>query len=137
MHKLLHSFLDALRDRLVASVASIIGSTFSTYRTAQQAEQQSFLEDLARRYEAEGKQNLAEQVRCRASSLSLDDPASEALSVFQNVLEDQRSLPALTDDSARLNGQAAKPELPAAPPAKSRRTRKSPKPADDSEITLD
>ena len=137
MNKLLQTFLDALRDRIVASVASVIGSTFSTYRVAKQAEQQSFLEDLARRYEAEGKQALAEQIRCRAHNLGLDDPANEAVSVFQNVLEDQRSLPALTDDSGRSNGDAGQTEMEAPPVPKPRRTRKSPKPVDDSEITLD
>jgi len=136
MNKLLQRFLDALRDRIVASVASVVGSTFSSYRAAQQAEQQSFLEDLARRYEAEGKQALAEQLRNRAQNLGVDDPASEGTSVFENVLEDRRTLPALTD-SGQSNGKADLAAPDAAPASKKRPSRKSAKKADDSQISLD
>lgn len=137
MNKLLQTFLDALRNRIVASVASAIGSTFSTYRLAQQAEQQSFLEDLARRYEAEGKQTLAEQLRSRAHNLGLDDPVAEGTSIFENILEDHNRLPALTDDSSRANGKPSEQELQAPALPKKRRGRKSPKPAQDTDISLD
>ncbi|REJ90711.1 MAG: hypothetical protein DWQ35_16045 [Planctomycetota bacterium] len=136
MNKLLQTFLDRLRDRIVASVASVVGSTFSAFRLAQEAEQQSYLEDLARQYEADGKSQLAEQIRCRAKTLSMDDPTAEAQPVIQNLLADCRTLPALQsspaspDDDAE-GGRALNPT------PKTRRKSKSRKTTDDSSISLD
>lgn len=136
MNKLLQTFLDGLRDRIVASLASVVGSTFSAFRVAQEAEQQSFLEDLARRYEAEGKPTLAEQLRCRAKTLSMDNPAAESQPVFENILADKRRFPALPDAVESTpdhteNGEAKQRKV------KSKRTRKSSQPVDDASISLD
>lgn len=88
MSKLIRGFLERLRDRLTASFASLIGSTFTTFRTIHQVEQQSQLEDLARQYEADGKHNLAEQLRVQATRLNLDDPVAEAEGIVANVCRD-------------------------------------------------
>jgi hypothetical protein len=136
MNRLLQTFLDGLRDRIVASVASVVGSTFSTFRVAQEAEQQSYLEDLARKYEAEGKPALAEQLRSQAKCLSMDDPAAESQLVMQNVLANSRHLPALPDDSGRST-ETREVGRDVKKATTTRRTRKANKPADDSAISLD
>lgn len=136
MNRLIRSFLQGLHDRIIASVGSSIGSTFSTFRAAHHAEQQSFLEDLARKYESEGKTQLAEQLRSQAAALNMDDPGTEARLVFRNVLDDKSELPALADSSTtdHANPQA---ETPNSPPKKKRRGRKPSTPVDDMGISLD
>ena len=83
MNNLIRTFLESLHNRIIGSVGSMIGNTFSTYRAAHYAEQQSFLEDLARKYEAEGKTELANKLRTQAACLEVDDPGTEARIVFQ------------------------------------------------------
>jgi hypothetical protein len=136
MNRLIRSFLQGLHDRIIASVGSIIGSTFSTFRAAHHAEQQSFLEDLARKYESEGKTHLAEQLRSKAAALNMDDPGMEARLVFRNVLDDKSDLPALADSSAtdRADSEA---DMPNRTPKKKRRGRKPSTPVDDMGISLD
>lgn len=136
MNKLLDAFLNGLRDRIVGSVASLIGSTFSTFRAAQEAEQQSFLEDLARRYEAEGKQALAEQLRSRARHLCIDDPAGEAQAVIHNVLNDSHSLPAPPHDPSQSENTSGN-RSPERQLTKPRRKKTTTPPVADSTISLD
>ena len=136
MNNLIRSFLQSLHDRIIASVGSTIGSTFSAFRAAHHAEQQSLLEDLARKYESEGKTQLAEQLRRQAAALSMDDPGTEARLVFRNVLDGQSELPALSDgrDSDHQTTET-RPHSPTA--KKKRRGRKTSTPVDDMGISLD
>lgn len=134
MNKLIRSFLEGLHDRVIASVGSIIGNTFSTFRAVQHAEQQSVLEDLARGYEAEGKAQLAEQIREQALRLNMDDPGMEARLVFRNVLEDRSALPALTHECGDESQESTNGRMTT---KKKRRTRRPATPVDDIGISLD
>lgn len=133
MNNLIRAFLDSLQNRIIGSLGSIIGNTFSTYRAAQHAEQQSLLEDLARQYEAEGKTDLANNLRNQAACLEVDDPGKEARIVFQNVLTDQSQFAALVD---RRDDPGTGDESPAAG-KKKRRGRKAASQSDDMDISLD
>lgn len=136
MNNLIRTFLHSLHDRIIGSLGSMIGATFSTFRAVHHAEQMSFLEDVARQYETDGKPQLAEQLRRQAGNLNMDDPATEALPVFRNVLADQHELPLLCDDPG---DDVPSVDAKAAPSAtkKKRRGRKAQAPADDMGVSLD
>lgn len=104
MPTLLSQFLDRLAERFTAIVAGVISSKVEGLHAAAQAEQQSQLEDLARRYESEGKNEIAATLRSRALRLTSSDLAAEAVEVMQQTA---RELP-------RLNAPVTK-EFPALP----------------------
>lgn len=136
VNNLIRSFLQGLHDRLIASIGSVIGSTFSAFRAAHHAEQQSYLEDLARKYESEGKAQLAEQVRMQAANLNMDDPGTEARLVFRNLLEDRTQAPTLCD--SRDTEEPAPANEPRNSTSKKKRRRSKPStPVDDMGISLD
>lgn len=122
MPTLLSQFLDRLAERFTAIVAGVISSKVEGLHAAAQAEQQSQLEDLARRYESEGKTEIAATLRSRALRLTSSDLAAEAVEVIQQT---SRDLP-------RLNETMSKnfPALPVStqPIAKSRRKPTNPQP---------
>ncbi len=60
-----------------------------------QAEQQSELEDLARRYESEGKPEIAATLRQRAVGLTSTNLASEGAELLQQLQPTVAGLPAL------------------------------------------
>ena len=115
----------------------MIGTTFSAFRTAHYAEQKSFLEDLARQYESEGKLQLAEQIRQQSEDLNLDDPGTEALPVFRNVLADRNELPLLCDQPSQVAPDTEEKTAPSSSSRKKRRGRRSSSPADDLGVSLD
>jgi hypothetical protein len=55
MNKSFSVFLDRLAERFTAILAGVVSSRVESLRAEAQAEQQSQLEDLARKYEADGK----------------------------------------------------------------------------------
>jgi hypothetical protein len=81
MNKLFSLFLDRLAERFAALLAGSLSSRVEGLHAAVQADQQSQLEDLARKYEAEGKTEVAETLRRRATRLTSADLASEAVAV--------------------------------------------------------
>ncbi len=87
---------EKLTERIFGIIGSNIGTSLSTCRAACEAEQQNLLEDLARKYEAEGKQKLADQLRLQAARITGTDPASdgahvlETLGATQNLIELQQ-----------------------------------------------
>lgn len=85
MPQILSSFLDRLSERLIALTASLVSARVAGMHAASQAEQQSDLEDIARRYEAEGKIEIANALRQRLLRISSPDLASEAVEVLRNV----------------------------------------------------
>jgi hypothetical protein len=91
-------FLERLIERLIPIVATCLSSTVETIRALGQAEHQSQLEEAARRYEAEGKIDIAANLRNRAKQLTSDDPAAAALDIFQNVVSDGQQLLPPADD---------------------------------------
>ncbi|WP_437191137.1 hypothetical protein [Planctomicrobium sp. SH527] len=98
MPTLLSQFLDRLAERFTAIVAGVISSKVEGLHAATQAEQQSQLEDLARRYELEGKAEIAATLRTRALRLTSNDLAEEAVEVMQQT---SRELPRLNETTAK------------------------------------
>ncbi len=92
---------DQLTERLFGIIVSSAGNAASACRAANEAQQQSVLEDLARHYESEGKQSIADRLRLQASRIECDDPASEGARLL-----------------AQLDGNTATPSLPVALPGK-------------------
>lgn len=85
MNQLFSSFLDRLAERFTAILAGVISSRVEGLQAAAQADQQSQLEDLARKYEAEGKDEIARTLRKRAVRLTSTDLAAEAVEVMETV----------------------------------------------------
>ena len=85
MNKLFSTFLDRLAERFTAILASVVSSRVEGLRAEAQAEQQSQLEDLARKYEADGKLAIAETLRQRALNLTSSDIAGEGVDVIEAV----------------------------------------------------
>ena len=86
VNKLLSVFLDRLAERMTALVAGLVSSRVAGMHAAAQAEQQSDLEDLARRYEADGKPEIAQALRLRANDLVSADLASEGTKIVNLTL---------------------------------------------------
>lgn len=87
MNSLIKLFLDKLSERIFSLIGSSIGTAATTYHAVQQAEQQSMLEDLARKYEAEGKEEIAAQLRQQASTIATGDPAVAGKLILKKVAE--------------------------------------------------
>jgi len=106
MNKLFSSFLDRLAERMAALLAGSLSSRVEGLHATVQAEQQSQLEDLARRYEADGKLEIAATLRERALRLTSVDLAAEAVEVIQRVTDEPPRLiePTKTTSPADLRG---------------------------------
>ena len=120
MNRQIASFLDRLAERFTALLAGVISSRVEGLHAVAQAEQQSQLEDLARKYEAEGKTAIAESLRERAARLTSPNLVGEAVKVIE----------AVSGDPLKLTGpHVAEGQLAALPdfskPAKTRRTRRT------------
>ena len=124
MNSLFKQFLDKLGERIFSLIGSSIGTAASTYHAVNQTEQQSLLEDLARRYESEGKDDLADYLRRHASSIANGDPARDGQNILHQVLGTQ-------DNSTRLLGGPAQEVEPELPPTRTRRKRRTPQPPAD------
>ncbi len=141
MNKLFSTFLDRLAERFTAILASVVSSRVEGLRAEAQAEQQSQLEDLARKYETDGKLAIAETLRQRALQLTSSDLAGEGVDVIEAVSAEPlrltgpngsshgRRLENLPDFSAppkpekksrrRRSDTSVAPELPETPGAES------------------
>ncbi len=106
MNKVVSLFLDRLAERFTALLAGVVSSRVEGLHAIAQAEQQSDLEDLARKYEAEGKPEIAITLRQRASGLTSSNLAAEALDVMQQVTGEPLRLsgPPTSDSPADLRG---------------------------------
>ena len=98
--------IDHLVQRIIPIIATSFSSTVETFHALGQAEQRSQLEEAARRYEAEGKTEIASELRRRAEQLTSTNPAAQALEIFDNLAEDDRRITLLTleasDNIARI-----------------------------------
>ena len=93
-------FVDRLVERFVPSIGSLMTSALQRMLILNHAEQHNQLEEQALRYEAAGRQEIADQIREQAKALTLDKP----LPLAEQVLEDfDAANPAL---STRLRGAA-------------------------------
>lgn len=121
-------FLDRLTERIVPLIGSAFSSTVETQHALVQASQQSELEDAARRYEAEGKTELANTLRERAARLTSNNPAAEAVTIYHNIAgEEQRLLPPPENRPSPERNRL--PDL-SSPPRKKKRTRRQ-QPSDE------
>ncbi len=113
-------FLDRLTERIMALFASAVSSRIEEFQTVTQAEQQSQLEDLARRYEADGKHDIARTLRQRALELCSNNLASRADDIVDLV----------TGSPPRIGGPGCdastglNPALPASKRAADRRSKR-------------
>lgn len=105
MNKVVSTFLDRLAERFTALVAGLMSSRVEGLHAVVQAEQQSQLEDLARKYESDGKPEIATTLRNRALRLTSTNLASEALQVMQQVTELPAGLPAPLPEAASHNSE--------------------------------
>ena len=97
MFKGIQWFIERLVERLIPIIATSFSSTVQTLHALGQAEQQSQLEEAARRYEADGKPEIAAALRRRAVELTSDNPASQGVDIYQNIAADtDRLLPVRT-----------------------------------------
>lgn len=141
MNKLFSTFLDRLAERFTAILAGVVSSRVESLRAEAQAEQQSQLEDLARKYEADGKIAIAKILRERALQLTSSNLAGEGVDVIEAVSGEPLKLTGpnssshgghlenLPDFSApaksgktslrRGNDSTTEPQLPDAPGAES------------------
>ena len=127
MFKGIQWFIDRLVERLIPIIATSFSSTIQTLHALGQAEQQSQLEEAARQYEADGKPEIAAVLRQRAVDLTSDNPASQAVEIYQNIAgEAQRMLPPVQEP---VDTELAKlPEF-TSKPRKSRSKRSTSDPA--------
>ena len=78
MSRILSQFLERLVDRLTVLVAGVVSSQVESFNARRLAEQQSELEELARRLDAEGKPEIAQSLRQHQLGLSSADLAGRA-----------------------------------------------------------
>ena len=106
MNRFIAAFLDRLAERFTAILAGVISSRVEGLQAVAQAEQQSQLEELARKYDAEGKAEIAQALRERATRLTSPNLAGEALEVFEAVAGNPLKLsgPAPTASDGQLSG---------------------------------
>jgi len=85
MNNLVSTFLDRLVERFTAILAGVVSARVESLRAEAQAEQQSQLEDLARKYEADGKITIAKTLRERALLLTSTNLAGDGMDVIEAV----------------------------------------------------
>jgi hypothetical protein len=93
MSKTLSLFLDRLAERFAALLAGAMSSRVEGLHAVVQADQQSQLEDLARRYEADGKPEIAATLRLRAARLTSTDLAGQAVELVERLTQEPGRLP--------------------------------------------
>jgi hypothetical protein len=93
MHKRIQWFIERLVERIIPILGTSFSSTVETMHALGQAEQQSQLEEAARRYEADGKTEIAEMLRRRASQIPADNPAAQAIEIYGHIASDEERLP--------------------------------------------
>ena len=139
MSTLFTVFLDRLAERIAALLAGLVSSRIESLHAEAQADQQSRLEDLARKYEADGKTEVAAILRQRSTQLTSTNLMAEAVQVLDQVAGES-SGPA---GFAKLQTQSdlrSLPDIAAFPGNAARKRRKavaSPLPSDASPVPSD
>lgn len=106
MNRALIAFLDRLVERFTAILASVVSSRVESLRAEVQADQQSQLEDLARKYEADGKLSVAKSLRERALALTSANLASDAVNIVGAVSSDDPKLIAPESSDRQISRSA-------------------------------
>ena len=113
MFKSIQWFIEKLIERLVPLVATSVSSTFQTIHALGQAEQQDQLEEAARRYENEGKVEIARELRQRAAQLTSTNPANEGTEIYREVVGED--LPKLSQERKPVANLTAVENAPTRP----------------------
>ena len=125
MNRTIRSLLEVLTGRITTLIGSAIGTTAAAFRATHHAELMAHLEDLAQKYDGEGKPQIAENLRQQASRMEVDDPGSDARTVMENMLGS-------TQDQSLLPDQTTEATCPSLPkPSKRRRRRPNSTSKDD------
>lgn len=114
MNNVIALFLERLADRLTALLAGLVSSRVEELHATIQAEQQSQLEDLARKYEAEGKPEIAETLRQRSLRLTSANLAAGAVESVQQLASEPLKLTGPTT-SPSTGDLAGLPDFTATP----------------------
>jgi hypothetical protein len=77
-------FVDRLVERFVPTIGSFMSSALQRMLILNHAEHHNQLEEQALRYEAAGRQEIADLIRHQAKSLTLDKPLPVAEQVLEN-----------------------------------------------------
>ena len=85
MSTLFTVFLDRLAERMAALLAGLVSTRIESFHAEAQADQQSRLEDLARKYEADGKTEVAAILRQRSIQLTSTNLIAEAGQVLDHM----------------------------------------------------
>ncbi len=109
MSKLLQALYDRLAERMAAVFGKLMTSHVQAIHAEQEAECQSRLEELARKYEADGQPEVAATLRQRARALAGDNPLALGAALLDHL--GTVPAPALPPTSQHH------PALPEAPPA--------------------
>jgi len=110
MNSLLQLFFAKLSEHLFSLIGGSVATQATAYRAIAQAEQQSLLEDLARQYEAEGKQDLANHLRRQASLIATGDPTGEGKQILLQVIDQKtESVPLLGTEAGSSSDHPALP----------------------------
>jgi hypothetical protein len=122
MNNVIALFLERLADRLTALLAGLVSSRVEELHATIQAEQQSQLEDLARKYEAEGKPEIAETLRQRSLRLTSANLAAGAVDSVQQLASEPLKLMGPTT-SPSTGDLAGLPDFGATPARRGRKAR--------------
>jgi len=79
--------LDRIAERCLALAAGLVASALETMHLKHQTEQQSELESLARRYDADGQPDLAEALRERVRRLDWENPMAQGERLLEQLRE--------------------------------------------------
>ena len=127
MNRAIRNFLEVLTGRITTLIGSAIGTTAAAFRATHHAELMAHLEDLAQKYENEGRPFAAEHLRLQASRMEVDDPGSDARTVMENMVGS-------TQDQSLLPDQPTEATCPSLPkPTKRRRRRPNSTSRDDAD----
>lgn len=113
-------------QRFVERAVPLVGNLFSvelqSLHALGLAEQQSQLEEAARRFEAEGKPDIAAALRKRAEQLDADANSDEAVRIAQHIAQPLQSfLPTATGEPTGMDALPT-PSQPKPPNKRKRRT---------------
>ena len=127
MFKPIHDALGRLAERCLALAAGMLATTIEAMQITHLSATIQQLEDTASRFESDGQVEIAQQIRMRAKSLSMDDPALRGEMLLRHLADgiqirgishsDTSSPESLGDETAprRQAGKGKRPKTIPAP----------------------
>jgi hypothetical protein len=139
MSTLFTVFLDRLTERMAALLAGLVSTRIESFHAEAQADQQSRLEDLARKYESDGKTEVAAILRQRSAQLTSTNLMTEAVQILDQVTGEPSGPAAFAKFQAQSDLRSL-PDIATFPGNAGRKRRKavsSPVPSDASPVPSD